>query len=187
VEIIKSQTSNSDEQARIAVSLVQKIPYDWEGFRTNDLNDRYPYEVLYDNKGVCGEKARLLAFILRDLGFGIVLFNYETESHMAVGIRCPSQYSYENSSYCFIEAAAPSIITDAERDYVGVGKLSSTPSMISINDGKSFDSVSEEYNDVQEWNRINKLSESSGGTLDSYNYYKWQTLVNKYGIELTEK
>jgi 2'-5' RNA ligase/predicted nucleic acid binding AN1-type Zn finger protein len=187
VEIIKSKTSNSDEQTRIAVSLVQKIPYDWEGFTTNDLNDRYPYEVLYDKVGVCAEKSRLLAFILRELGFGVVLFNYETESHMAVGIKCPLQYSYENSGYCFIEASAPSIITDAEGDYIGVGKLSSTPDMISISDGKSFDSVSEEYNDVQEWNRINKLSESSGGYLDSYNYYKWQTLVNKYGIELSEK
>jgi len=185
VDIIKSKTSNLDEQARIAISFVQKIPYDWEGFRTNNLNNRYPYEVLYDKKGVCAEKARLLAYILRELGFGVVLFNYETENHMAVGIKCPSQYSYKNSGFCFIEAAAPSIITYAEGDYVGVGKLSSTPDIISISDGKSFDSVSEEYNDAQEWNRINELSESSGGYLDSYNYYKWQTLVNKYGIELT--
>lgn len=186
VEVIKSKTSNLDDQVRIAVSLVQHIPYDWKRFRMNDLNNRYPYEVLYDKKAVCAEKARLLAFILRELGFGVVLFNYETESHMAVGIKCPSQYSYENSGYCFIETSAPSIITDSEGDYVGVGKLSSAPDIITISDGKSFDSVSEEYNDAQEWNRINKLSESSGGYLDSYNYYKWQTLVNKYGIELTE-
>ncbi len=75
VDIIKSKTSNSDEQARIAISLVQKIPYDWEGFRTNSSNDKYPYEVLYDKKGVCGEKSILLAFILRELGFDIVLGN----------------------------------------------------------------------------------------------------------------
>lgn len=186
VDIIKSKTSSSDEQARIAISLVQKIPYDWNGFKTKNLTNRYPYEVLYDKKGVCAEKARLLAFILRELGFSVVLFNYEAESHMAVGIKCPSQYSYKNSGFCFIEASTPSIITDAEGDYVGVGKLSSTPNTINISDGKSFDSVSEEYNDAQEWNRINKLSASSGGYLDSYNYYKWQTLVKKYGIELTE-
>jgi hypothetical protein len=187
VDIIKSKTSNLDEQARIAISLVQKIPYDWEGFITNDLNNRYPYEVLYDKKGVCAEKARLLVYILRELGFGVVLFNYKTERHMAVGIKCPLQYSYKNSSFCFIETAAPSIITYSEGDYVGVGKLSSTPDIIIISDGKSFNSVSEEYNDAQEWKRLNELSKSSGGYLDSYNYYKWQALVNKYGIELTEQ
>ena len=187
VDIIKSKTSNPDEQARIAISLVQKIPYDWEGFRANDLHNRYPYEVLYDKKGVCGEKARLLAYILRELGFGVVLFKYETENHMAVGIKCPLQYSYKNSGFCFIETSAPSIITDSEGDYVRVGKLSSIPTIINISDGKSFDSVSEEYNDAQEWNRLIELSKSSGGYLDSYNYYKWKTLVNKYGIEVTEK
>lgn len=106
---------------------------------------------------------------------------------MAVGIKCPSQYSYRNSGYCFIEATVPSIITYAEGDYVGVGKLSSTPDIISISDGKSFDSASEEYNDAQEWNRIDKLSESSGRYLDSHNYQEWQKLVNKYRIELKEK
>jgi len=187
VDIIKSKTSNLDEQARIAISLVQKIPYDWEGFKTNNLNNRYPYEVLYDKKGVCAEKARLLAYILREMGFGVVLFDYKTENHMAVGIKCPSQYSYKSSGFCFIEAAAPSIITYSEGDYVGVGKLSSTPDILIISDGLSFDSVSEEYNDAQEWKRLNELSKSSNGYLDSYNYYKWQTLVNKYGIELTEQ
>jgi hypothetical protein len=186
VEKIKEKEDNEDDQARIAISLVQHIPYDWEEFNSINLEGRYPYEVIYDKKGVCGEKSQLLAFILRELGFGVVLFEYEIENHMAVGIKCPSQYSYEDSGYCFIETSAPSIITDSEGDYVGVGKLSSTPDIITISDGKSFDSVSEEYNDAQEWNRINKLSESSGGYLDSYNYYRWKTLVNKYGIEVTE-
>jgi len=187
VNKIKSLTNNKDDQARIAISLVQKIPYDWEGFKTNNLKDRYPYEVIYDKMGVCAEKAHLLAFILRELGFGVVLFKYESESHMAVGLKCPSQYSYKNNGYCFVEAAAPSIITDEESDYVGVGKLYSTPETIAISDGVSFESVSEEYNDAKEWRMLYRLSDSMGGFLDAYNYYRWTSLVNKYGIELSGK
>jgi len=185
-EKIKSETNEKDDQVRIAISLVQKIPYDWAGFETGILSDRYPYEVVYDNKGVCGEKSRLLAFLLRELGFDIVLFNFKTEQHMAVGIKCPEKYSYEGTGYCFIETARPAIITDDQEDYVGVGQLTSTPQIIHISDGISFDSVSEEYEDAQEWIRINKLSESTGRVLDIYNYNMWLSLVIKYGVELSK-
>ena len=184
IEKIRQLTDDEDDQARIAISFVQKIPYDTKGLENNDLNNRYPYEVIYDLKGVCGEKSRLLALILRELGFGVVLFNFENENHMAVGIKCPSEYDYIDTGYCFIETSVASIITNSEGDYVGVGKLSSTPDIINIGDGKSFDSVSEEYEDAKEWNKINKISETSGGVLDEYDYYEWESLVNKYDIEL---
>ena len=180
---IEKITSNKDDQARIAISLVQHIPYDWEGYVSKNLESRYPYEVIYDNKGVCGEKSLLLAFLLRELGFGVVLFNFEVENHTAVGIKCPTQYSYRNTGYCFIETTRPTIITDCQEEYVGVGKLTSTPEIIHVCDGISFNSVSEEYKDAQEWIRINELSESSGGYLDQYNYNRYNRLVNKYGIE----
>jgi len=180
VNKIKSKTNESDEQVRIAVSLVQKIPYDWEGFQTDSDYIRYPYEVLYDNRGVCAEKSRLLAFTLRELGYGVVLFEYSAENHMAVGIKCPVEYSYKKSGYCFIESTSPTIITDSEGDYIGAGKLSSTPIVIKISDGKSFDSVFEEYNDAKEWNSIYN---DNGPILDSYTYSRWVYLVKKYGIE----
>jgi hypothetical protein len=180
VDQIKSETNDSDEQVRIAVSLVQHIPYDWEGLTTNSLNNRYPYEVIYDNKGVCGEKSKLLAFILRELGYGVVLFEYSNENHMAVGIKCPKEYSYLNSGYCFIESTSPTIITDSEGEYLGAGKLNSIPTVISISDGISFNSVSEEYNDAQEWNKIGNM----GSVLNNYWYGRWYKLVNKYGMEI---
>jgi len=184
VEIIKSKTNNSDDQVRIAVSLVQKIPYDWEGFYSGNLKNRYPYQVLYDKKGVCGEKSRLLAVILKELGYGVALFKFEAENHMAVGIKCPIQYSYYNSGYCFIETARPAIITDSQEQYIGVGKLHSTPEIMEISDGKSFNSVAEEYLDAQEWIKINNLSELNNGFLNPYYYREWQILVEKYGIEV---
>ena len=71
---IKSLTDNKDNQARIAISTVQKIPYDWEGFNSNDLNNRYPYEVLVMMIQYVVINFTLSAFLLRDFGFGVVLF-----------------------------------------------------------------------------------------------------------------
>ena len=186
-EKIKRITPNKDDQARIAISLVQHIPYDWEGYTTMNLEGRYPYDVIYDNRGVCGEKSQLLAFLLRELGFDVVLFNFETENHMAVGIKCPVKYSYKNTGYCFIETARPTIITDYQEEYIGVSKLTSAPEIIHVSEGFSFNTVSEEYKDAQEWIRINEISKSSGGYLGEYHYNRWLYLVNKYGIEIDKE
>jgi hypothetical protein len=179
---IQNITSNRDDQARIAISIVQNINYDWNGFKTGDINGKYPYEVLYTGSGVCSEKSELLAYMLRELGYGVVIFRFNVESHDAVGIRCPQSYSYQNSGYCFVESTTPSIITDSSGDYTGVGKLTSTPKELKISDGNSFDSVSEEYNDAITWNSISVM----GKVLDEYNYNKWLSLENKYGIETTK-
>ena len=178
VNQIKEKTSSADDQARIAVSLVQKIPYDMTSLLTQSDYDRYPYEVLYDSNGVCGEKSKLLAYFLRSLGFGTALFSFEKESHQSVGIKCPSQYSYKNTGYCFIETTTPSIITDSDGNYLGAGKLESLPEVLIMSDGNSFDSVSEEFQDNA---RYKKLLES----LNPDDYKKWRALRNKYGFQAT--
>ena len=186
VDSIKSKAKQPDEQARIAISLVQEIPYDWDGFKTNQLTDRYPYEVIYDGKGVCGEKSRLLAFLLREIGFGVVLINYELQEHMAVGIKCPLEYSqvnYQNEGYCFTEATQPSIMTDNQAEYVNTGKLTTKFSVIPVSGGMLMSSASEEYNDARQWIQLNELAKSSGGILDQYQYSLWQRLVRKYGVK----
>jgi len=47
-----------------------------------------------------------------------------------------------------------------------------------VSTGNSFDSVSEEWKDAAEWDRI----DSMGPVLDKYDYHTWQTLCTKYGI-----
>lgn len=198
--LIRSKTTSSDDQARIAISLVQKIPYDWEGFKSNQGINSYPYEVIYDNKGVCGEKSKLLAFLLRELDFGVSLISFKDENHMAVGVKCPIQYSFKNTGYCFIEATGITIMTDSQNgiiviDEAGneeIAQLLSTPVILQMSDGNSLDSVLEEYNDAQEWFRINGIFQSPEfQTKYSYEdwlslYDKWQQLVAKYGIEVSE-
>ena len=60
VDAIREKTDDPDDQVRIAVSLVQQIPYDQEMLDKGTLEIRYPYQTLLDNKGVCCEKSVLL-------------------------------------------------------------------------------------------------------------------------------
>ncbi|MGA2122382.1 MAG: transglutaminase domain-containing protein [Methanoregula sp.] len=184
VKSIKSKSSDTDDQARIAISLVQQIPYDYSRLYSTSFKMRSPYEVLYDDKGVCSEKSLLLAYLLRELGYGTVLFEFPSQNHMAVGIKSSELYDYRDSGYAFVETAAPSIPTDSQGDYVGVGKLTSTPNIYKISDGISFDSISEEYRDAQSFNQIEAISKSSGGVLDQNYYFMWQSLVQKYGLKI---
>jgi hypothetical protein len=97
---------------------------------------------------------------------------------MAVGIKSPDKYSYANSGYAFIETTTPSIPTDSHEKYIGAGKLTSTPQIFPINDGDSFLSISEEYQDAI---TLNKL-ENTGGLLTPEQYIDWHALVGKYGL-----
>lgn len=187
---IKKITTNNDDQARIAISLVQTMPYDWDSFN-NNYDNRYAYETLYDQTGVCGDKTNLLALMLKELGYGVAIFSFELEQHASIGLKCPIKYSYNNSGYCFIETTTPSIITDSDGDYIGVGKLISKPNIYVVSEGKSFESVKEEYDDNLRLKFLqNKLdSYGSGQVLDEFEYNEWkkyhdewQKLTEKYGF-----
>jgi hypothetical protein len=167
---------NTFDDLRIAVSLVQQIPY---GKIKNYLTRRcYPYEVIYNQCGVCEDKSVLLAFLLKELGYGVVLLEFETERHMAVGIKVPDEFSYKKTGYAFVETTTPNIISDCHCEYVNTGKLGSTPSLIPVSDGKTFNGIKEEYRDAAEWNDIL----SRGKILDQYHFSRFQYLINKYGM-----
>jgi hypothetical protein len=178
VEAIREKTRDSDDQVRIAVSLVQQIPYDQEMLDQGTLEIRYPYQTLLDNKGVCCEKSVLLAYILHKLGYGVALFDFENEKHTAVGIRVTPEYEYKNTGYAFIETTTPLIISDGNGDYPAFGRIRSFPEVLPAGEGKVFSSVHEEWNDSREWDRLN----SQGPVLDRVDYSSWQSLCRKYGI-----
>lgn len=181
IELIQTKDPDIDDQARIAINLIQQIPYDPAGINApNTLTDRYPYEVLYDNSGVCGEKSRLLAYLLRGLGYGVALFIYDEDAHEAVGIKCPQEYSLNSSGYCFVETSRPAIPTDIYGDYVSVGRLTQNPKIIELNDGASFDSIGEEYHDMLEFYRLT----DRGRVFDMDTYNSWISIVSKYGLEI---
>jgi len=167
---------NQYDDLRIATSLVQQIPY---GKIKNYQEKRfYPYEVLYNQCGVCEDKSILLAFLLKELGYGVVLLEFETERHMAVGIKVPEEFSYKKTGYAFVETTIPTIISDCHCDYVNTGKLTSAPLIIPVSEGKPFMGVQDEYRDAGEWNDIL----SRGKVLDQYHFSRFQYLTNKYGM-----
>jgi tetratricopeptide (TPR) repeat protein len=178
VDAIREKTDDPDDQVRIAVSVVQQIPYDQEMLDTGRLEIRYPYQTLLDNKGVCCEKSVLLAYILHKLGYGVALLDFDAEKHTAVGIRSTPEYAYKNTGYAFIETTTPLIITDGNGEYPAFGRIRSLPEVLPAGEGKSFGTVSEEWHDAREWDRLNSL----GPVLGRSDYSAWQALCRKYGI-----
>ncbi|MDO8623308.1 MAG: hypothetical protein Q7R52_03605 [archaeon] len=137
VQKIQEQSTDKNQQARIAINLVQSIPYDWDSFKTDSVTGRYPYEVLYDMRGVCMEKSDLLAFTLRELGFGVAIFEFQKESHRAVGIKC-NNGNY-GGDYCFIESTDSYPVGKIPSEYVGgVDIRNAIPEIIIISEGDSF-------------------------------------------------
>ncbi len=177
--VIKSKASDRESQARIAINLVQRIPYDESTYSGGINKDRYPYQVLYDGKGVCGEKVRLLAYFLRDLGYGTALLYFSAEQHAALGLKCPSEYSYKGTGYCFIETTSPAIPIYDQGPYPAFGKLSSSPNVMRLSDGDSFDNVGQYSVDAKEWGRLQGL----GSQLSEADYAKMKKLSAKYGLD----
>ena len=182
VDFIEENAETNNEKARMAISLVQNIPYDYNGFYGDDLNSKYAYEVLYTNTGVCGEKSELLIHLLRELGFGVAYLNFDSQSHAAVGIKCSEEYDYLDSGYCFVESTVPSMITDDQGDYIDTGELTEVEEIIIVSNGLSLTDVKEDYNDAIRLNQIQAM----GLFLDMSTYNEWENLIDKYGIIVGE-
>lgn len=181
VKKIQNSTSDKEDQARIAISLVQNIEYGFSNKTVDFLGEalnysRYPYEVLYESQGICGEKSELLVFLLRELGYKTAFFYYSAENHEAVGIGCPIEESYGNSGYCFVETTGPSIITDDSIEYVGGITLVSEPEIIPISEGESLGRGLPEYKDAEV---VKKIRQGSPVILSNY---KFDLLKTRYGL-----
>lgn len=179
VSEIQNRAKSRDDQARIAVSLVQNIPFNKSEKKTYVGNGvsidyfRYPYEVLYDGFGVCGEKSALLAYLLRELGYGVILFYFEGQNHEAIGIKCPTKYSYKNTGYCFVETSGPSIISDYGLEYFGGVGLDNSPEIMLISEGVSLGADMDEYSDAI------VLSKAREGKI---NLNEIRKIIDKYGL-----
>jgi len=190
--IVKIQNLNPDKdiQAKIAISLVQNIPYSEPDFVSifGGLYEirvaRFPYQTLYEDAGSCEGKSELLAFLLRELGYGVSLFYYQEENHEAVGIKCSVEESLMGSGYCFIESTMPSPISYSEGRYLGIlgsNKLKSTPQIILISKGLSLGNDLEEYDDSEALTRIVNRIDGTG-KINFFEKIKFDKLRKKYGL-----
>lgn len=183
VKRIQNLAPNDEvQQARIAISIVQNIPYgrsnETDLFERQEINhSRYPYEVLFDNQGICGEKSGLMALLLKELGFGVSIFYFQEENHEAVGIKCPVDQSLYGSGYCFVETGGPAILTDSSLEFEGGISLESTPEVIIISSGLSLPENLPEYRDADLLEDIRERNFK--GIL---NLWRHDNLMNKYGL-----
>ena len=183
---IQSLSEDKEEQIKIAVSIVQNIEWGYSNKTarfggTSVAYSRYPYEILYDSQGICGEKSELLAFLLRELGYETVLFYNQEENHESVGIRCPLKYSWNNSGYCFIETSGPSVISDTSIGYVGGVRINSEPQIINISEGFSLGNDLEEYKDAKTLIKIKDRIDKTG-KINFFDGFRLNKLIKKYGL-----
>jgi len=176
---IEGLSSSRNEQAKIAISLVQHIPYNWAALSSVSSDFFYPYETLHRNRGVCCDKSILLAYLLDRLGFDVVLFEWPG-SHMALGVRCHERYDFYNTGYAFIEATRPTIITYVPDEYIDGFRISTPPHIVHVNDGGAWLGVSHEYTDAQELKRIEAIGSRE---VDRYNYTRWLTISIRYDLQ----
>lgn len=100
-----------DQTMDLATSFVQNIPYDKEKGAlvlsgdgdSGETIGRFPYETLYDNKGICTDKSYLMAAIIKEMGYGVSIMVFDKEKHMAVGVKTPSGYTSLNTKYSYLE------------------------------------------------------------------------------------
>lgn len=182
VVAIQNLERRKEDQFRIATSIVQSIPYEYSGKTTNffgiELNySRYPYEVLYENKGICGEKTQLLSFLLRELGYGVSLIYYGPENHEAVGVNCPERRGLKGTSICLVETTARSIVNDQSLVYVGGVTLDSEPEIFALSEGISLPKRTSEYRDARTMNKLRN------GKFIIFREWRMNRLNKRYGLE----
>ncbi len=124
------QKLDDDRYYELLTAFVQNIPYDTHG----KAGGRFPLEVVVDNTGDCDEKSRLLAGLAAREGYAVALLTFDTEQHMAVGIKA-DELTFRTTGYAYTEATLVSPVTNPFAD-TDTLDLKSTPSVIPIGSGQ---------------------------------------------------
>ena len=181
IDMIRKRSITSDDQAKIAISLVQRIPYNGNRYSRTATDWYYPYETVHNDKGSAADKSVLLAYILNELGFETVLFEFP--SHMAVGVKSSSKYSFYDTGYAYIETTRPTIITYEPDAGYGGFSISQNPRIIHLSGGRRVLDVTTEYGDAR---RMKQL-EAMGGNLNQSYRTELSKISDKYDLNYVSR
>ena len=140
IDAIKLKSTDPKMQARIAINLVQQIPYNSTKQESIDANTWHnvhfdtPYEVLYSNSGQCTEKSTLLAALLNEMGYDSAII--DLKNHNMVGIGGSPKDQYQNTGYIMIETTTPQPIgwiSDEVGAIRGIRKIPGGGSQFNLN------------------------------------------------------
>lgn len=177
VNWLNKKIKKSDDRVRVAASLVQKMEYDYDKYQNNGESNgrghgsRYPYEVLYENMGICGEKASLIVYLLKQLGYGTATITFLSPLHEVAGVKCSDAYDFQDTGYCFIDPNYRHMIT-----YSGSYADDTPYRVLKISDGKTFNAK----NDFKDGQTLRRLITEGIGSRKNYKTNK--KLVKKYGL-----
>jgi hypothetical protein len=158
----KKHGLNNDQIVDLTLAFVQSIQYDDAKAKdilakTDGVSMLHPYELLYEQKGVCSDKSLLTVALLRQMGYGAALLAYEQDNHMAVGIACPKQFSTYGSGYCYAETTAVGnkigIIPDFD---------ASSNKTVTVEELSSLDSAQTEQAKLQQLGQVTMYQKTSG-------------------------
>ena len=97
------------EVVNLAIAFVQQLQYTPDEVATGFIQHTYyPLQTLVDQGGDCEDTSILLAAILQEMGYGVVLLAMWDAEHMAVGVRGDSSiagtyYEYNGHRYYYVE------------------------------------------------------------------------------------
>lgn len=187
VDAIKSKSTDQEMQARIAINLVQHIPFNCVEAQTigtsnyNKFATHFdsPYEVLYENSGICGEKSALLALLLNELGYDSAYIRFNSVYHSTAGIGGSESDQYLNTGYIIIETTNPFPV-----GYHSDSIQQSNPEVVKLSGGSKFYLTSQDRIDSQNLqNLINK--QKKGIRLSNNEVILGDNLLLKYGDQVT--
>lgn len=109
MEVARQEGYSPKQTVEFVVAFVQSLKYVTDDISKGfDQYARYPLETLVDQKGDCEDTSIVLASILREMDYGVVLILLPGDpGHMAVGVRGENlpgvYYEYEGARYYYVE------------------------------------------------------------------------------------
>lgn len=132
----KEQNLTRQQEMELMLSFVCQMPYDDSKLYSTDGSWQYAYQTLYENTGVCADKTLLAAALLKDLDYEVALLDFESDQHMALGLKCDEP---RYGSYCFVEVAnvyyaSFNPINYKPAQYIGLPQgITTQPNIIPVN------------------------------------------------------
>ena len=115
----------------LVTSMVQEMEY-----RVDPVNlaPKFPVETFLDGYGDCDDKTLLAAALLARDGYDVSILLFESEKHVALGIRAPG-LDYKGTGYAYVELTRPLLVGVPPDDLSGGSRLTSQPDVIRIGTG----------------------------------------------------
>lgn len=181
VNWLNKKIKKSDDRVRAAASLVQNIEYDEnkdtgveEVATGRGHGTRYPYETLYENSGICGEKSFLIVYLLKELGYGTATMVFLSPLHRVAAVKCADAYDFRDTGYCIIQPNYRKMIT------FGGSQEDEDPYQITVqSDGKTFNAKNDWKDSRKYWEIMNSID---AGTYTAKQAKAYKKLIKKYGL-----